>query len=307
MKLCYAFRRATFYPFFAGAAWNIPNDPKTRTEYLGKVNDIGFDGIELGFDAFGGFEATKQRAQEFQSVLEDSGAPCVAIRAGGGLCQPGTAPESRARLEKAVEIAGWTGVGIVNTALSTPPRDPAQDTGPSGQPSSHGSSALATEEDFIRTADVLRQVGVQAGAVGADITIEVHQHSIADNSWSTLHLLELTDSPHVFANPDLGNVLWSYEEPEESSEECVIALAPHSKYWHCKSLQRVHIPELDHSYFIRTPLPDGDIDYRFALSTMHEAGYDGYFALEGTNTGDQLHKDRRSVEYVKGILAELTD
>ena len=105
MKLCYAFRRATFYPFFAGAAWNIPNDPKTRTEYLGKVNDIGFDGIELGFDAFGGFEATKQRAQEFQSVLEDSGAPCVAIRAGGGLCQPGTAPESRARLEKAVEIA----------------------------------------------------------------------------------------------------------------------------------------------------------------------------------------------------------
>ena len=307
MKLCYAFRRATFYPFFAGAAWNIPNDPKTRTEYLGKVNDIGFDGIELGFDAFGGFEATKERAQEFQSILEDGGAPCVAIRAGGGLCQPGTASESRARLEKAVEIADWIGVGIVNTALATPPRDPTLDTGPSGQQSSHGSSALATEEDFIRTADVLRQGGTKAGAAGADITIEVHQHSIADNSWSTLHLLELTDSPHVFANPNLGNVLWTYEEPEESSEECIAALAPHSKYWHCKSLQRVHIPELNHSYYIRTALPDGDIDYRFALSAMHEACYDGYFALEGTNTGDQLHKDRRSVEYVKGILAELDD
>jgi sugar phosphate isomerase/epimerase len=69
----------------------------------------------------------------------------------------------------------------------------------------------------------------------------------------------------------------------------------------------VHIPELSHSYFIRTALPDGDIDYRFALSAMHEAGYDGYFALEGTNTGDQLHKDTRSVEYVKGILNELDD
>ena len=88
----------------------------------------------------------------------------------------------------------------------------------------------------------LREVGAQAGASGADITVEVHQHSIADNSWSTLHLLELTDSPHVFANPDLGNVLWTYEEPEESSEECVTALAPHSKYWHCKSLQRVPHP-----------------------------------------------------------------
>ena len=307
MKLCYAFRRATYYPFTAGAAWNIPDDPKTRTEYLGKVNDIGFDGIELGFDAFGGFDATRERAQEFQSVLSDAGAPCVAIRAGGGLSQPDVAAENRQRLEKAVEIAGWTGVGVVNTALGTPPRDTTLDTGPSGQPSSHGSSALATEDDFVRTAAALRKVGAQAGAVGADITIEVHQHSIADNSCSTLHLLELTDSPNVFANPDLGNVLWTYEEPEESSEECIVALAPHSKYWHCKSLQRLHIPELDHSYFIRTALPDGDIDYRFALSAMHEAGYDGYFALEGTNTGDQLHKDRQSVEYVKGILAELED
>jgi hypothetical protein len=40
---------------------------------------------------------------------------------------------------------------------------------------------------------------------------------------------------------------------------------------------------------------------------MHHAGYEGYFALEGTNTGDQLHKDKQSVDYVKGILAELED
>ena len=196
---------------------------------------------------------------------------------------------------------------MVNTALGTPPRDATLDTGPSGEPSSHGSSALATEDDFVRTANALREVGAVAGDHGINITIEVHQHSIADNSWSTLHLLELTNSPNVFANPDLGNVLWTYEEPEETMEECIVALAPHSKYWHCKSLQRVHIPELNHSYFIRTPLPDGDIDYRFALSAMHEAGYDGYFALEGTNTGDQLHKDKRSVDYVKDILAELED
>ena len=307
MKLCYAFRRGTFYPFMAGSAWDIPKDPKTRTEYLGKVNDIGFDGIELGFDAFGGFGATRRGAQEFQSVLADAGTPCVAIRAGGGLCQPSVAAESRRRLEKAVEIAGWIDADIVNTALGSPPRDATLDTGLSGERSSHGSSALATEEDFVRTAAVLRSVGAMAGDSGTDITIEVHQHSIADNSWSTLHLLELIDSPHVFANPDLGNVLWTYEEPDETSEECIVALAAHSKYWHCKSIRRIHIPELNHSYFITTPLPDGDIDYRFALSAMHHAGYEGYFALEGTNTGDQLHKDKQSVDYVKGILAELED
>ena len=165
MKLCYAFRRGTFYPFMAGSAWDIPKDPKTRTEYLGKVNDIGFDGIELGFDAFGGFGATRRGAKEFQSVLADAGTPCVAIRAGGGLCQPSVAAESRRRLEKAVEIAGWIDADIVNTALGSPPRDATLDTGLSGERSSHGSSALATEEDFVRTAAVLRSVGAMAGDV----------------------------------------------------------------------------------------------------------------------------------------------
>jgi sugar phosphate isomerase/epimerase len=148
-------------------------------------------------------------------------------------------------------------------------------------------------------------VGAQAGDLGVDITVEVHQHSIADNSWSTLHLLELTDSPHVSANPDLGNILWTYETPEESSEEAIVALAAHSKYWHCKNLNRVHIPEIEHSYFIRVPLPDGDIDYRFALEAMNEANYDGYMAIEGANTGDQLSKDRKSVEYINSVLTEL--
>ncbi len=177
--------------------------------------------------------------------------------------------------------------------------------GPNGEPSTHGSSAQATEEDFMRTANVLHEVGDQSGSLGLDITVEVHQHSIADNSWSALHLLDLTDRPHVFENPDLGNILWTYEIPEETSEDAITALAPHSKYWHSKNLHQVHIPELDHSYYIRVPLSDGDIDYRFAISAMADAGYDGYLAVEGGTAGDQLHQDRQRVEYVKGVLASL--
>jgi len=83
--------------------------------------------------------------------------------------------------------------------------------------------------------------------------------------------------------------------PDEHMEQCLSALAANSKYCHCKSRNRGHVPELDPSYCIRVPLPDGDIDYRFAISAMVEAGYDGYLAIEGANTGDQLYKDRRSV------------
>lgn len=164
---------------------------------------------------------------------------------------------------------------------------------------------MASSDDFKRTAAALREVGARAGGLGIDVSIEVHQQSITDNSWSTLHMLDLIDSPHVFANPDLGNIYWCYDIPEESTEDAIVALAPRSKYWHCKNLQRVHIPENEHAIFIRVPLPDGEIDYRFAISAMHDAGFDGYLAVEGMTQGDQITNDRRSLEYVKQLLSEI--
>ena len=304
MRIAYAFRRGTFFPFVGGRSWAL-GDAATRKRYLKSVREIGFDGIELGLDSFGDMEATKDSAREVRKELEDAGVPCVALRAGGGLCQPNVAEQNRHRLEKAVQVAEWVGAEIVNTALGTPPRNRTLGTTGNGAPTAPGSSQMATEEDFTRTAAALRKAGQMAGESGLNISIEVHQHSIADNSWSTLHLLDLTDSPYVFANPDLGNIYWNLDVPEETSEEAILALAPRSMYWHCKSLYRVHIPEIEHSYFVRTPLPDGDIDYRFAISAMVEAGYDGFLAIEGATSGDQLHKDRRSVEYVREILAEL--
>jgi sugar phosphate isomerase/epimerase len=106
----------------------------------------------------------------------------------------------------------------------------------------------------------------------------------------------------VGANPDLGNIYWQYEAPEETTEAAIVALAPRAVYWHCKNLRRLHIPELHRSFFQRVPLPDGDVDYRFAISAMLDAGYDGFLAIEGAQFGDQLSLDRRSLDYVKELL-----
>ena len=308
MKIAYAFRRTTVYPYTAGsygpAGWGLPDEPGLTT-FLKKINEIGFDGIELGFEVFGGYGATESSAKELQKRLLDSGAPCVAIRAGGVLCTPVVGEQNRDRLFKSIEIAGWLGIDIVNSALSGPPRNKTLGDNTPGKPIQQGSSQLASYQDFERTASILHEAGERAGSAGLEVTVEVHQLSIADTSTSTLKLLEMANSDHVFANPDLGNILWHYDEPEESSEDAIVALAPHSKYWHCKTLQRVHVPELDRAYFIRVPIPDGDIDYRFAINAMIEAGYEGYFALEGTNTGDHISKDARSVQYVRKIVAEI--
>ena len=303
MKIAYAFRRNIFYPFVGGHSHTQLPDGDATSRYLRMVSGIGFDGLELGMDSLGGQAATKSQVVALRKRLDDAGTRCVALRAGGGLSQPNVATQNRATLEKAIQVAEWMGAEVVNSAIASPPRNRMPGAGV-GAPVSQGSSQLASEDDFVRTARVLREAGQMAGSAGVSITIEVHQNSIADNSWATLHLLELADSPHVYANPDLGNILWNYDEPEETMEEAIVALAPRSKYWHCKNLHRVYVPEVERSYFVRVPLPDGDIDYRFAISAMVDAGYDGYLAIEGATSGDQLYKDQRSLEYVRKILAE---
>lgn len=304
MKIAYAFRSAVSYPDLGTESRRLP-EGKGRARFLKHINRIGFDGLELGLESIGGMDATKESVTELREELEDYGTPCVAVRGGGGFHSPETAASNRKNIEKVIEVASWLGADIVNTSTGTPPRYLDQPGSFVGDPVSQGASLLATEDDFERTARVLHEVGEVAGDNGLRITLEVHQHSITDNSWSTLHMLDLADSPHIFANPDLGNIFWTYDVPEETSEEAILALAPRSKYWHCKNLVRVHIPENRHAIFLRVPLPDGQIDYRFAIHSMDDAGYDGYLAVEGAQTGDALYADQRSFDYVQSVFSDI--
>lgn len=305
MKLAYAFRRNIFHPFTGGSSRAQLPERNALGRYLRMVKDMGFDGLELGMDSWAMSDIDELVVSQTRNVLEDAGLTCVAVRAGGGFDNPRVASQNHRRLEKAIEVAGWIGAEIVNTAIVTPPKTNGDNGSMNGTLVPDPSSKSASQQDFERTASVLREVGIVAGGAGLNITIEVHQRSIADNSWSVLHLLDLIGSSYVHANPDLGNIFWNYDEPEETMEEAILALAPRSKYWHCKNLHRVHIPEIERSYFIRVPLSDGDIDYRFAIFAMADAGYDGYLAIEGGTTGDQIHQDRKSLEYVKGVVASL--
>jgi sugar phosphate isomerase/epimerase len=302
MKIAYALRRSNLYPY-VGDPWNIPGR-EVRTAWYRKVREMGFDGIEIANNSVGGPSAPSGAVQELRRELADNGVPCVCVRGGGGLASPRAAAESRKHLDEAIAFAAGLGCPLVNTSIGVP----TVDTVPGnfvGEPTSQGSSRDAHESDFEVTAAGYRSAAKRAADHAIEISIEVHQHSIADNSWSALHLLDLIDQPNVGVNPDLGNILWTYDIPEETSEAAILAMAPRARYWHCKNLRRVHIPENRHTIFLRVPLPDGDIDYRFAISAMVAAGYSGYLAIEGMQLGDHLSMDGRSVEYVKQFLAEL--
>jgi sugar phosphate isomerase/epimerase len=303
MKIAYAFRRSKVYPY-TGDDWNLPGK-EVRPQWYKQVREAGFDGIEIAINAVGGASTSLPAVAELRRELEANGAPCVCVRGGGGLANPHAAADSRRRLDEAITFASQIGAGVVNTTVGTPTLAhlPGNFV---GDPTSQGGSREARESDYEATARGFREAARRAADLGINLSIEIHQHSIADNSWSALHLLELIEQPNVSLNPDLGNIHWTYEVPEETTDHAILALAAKSRfYWHCKNMVRVHIPENRHTIFLRCPLPDGDIDYRFAISAMVAAGFDGYLAIEGAKDGDQLSADCRSIAYVRRILREL--
>ena len=297
MKIAYAFRRCASYPYNGPG---LPTDASDRRQFLAKVKEIGFEGIELP-----AMNLADAAVDTLRAELEDAGVPCVAIRGGGGAAHPRVAAANKKRMEEAVRFAAKIGASVVNSTVTTPPRDPGGKGTYRGESVSQGSSRYASEADYERTANAVTDVANVAADLGVEISIEVHQNSIADNSWSALHLRGLIDAPNVGINPDLGNIYWTYDIPEESCENAIVALAPHVNYWHCKSLCRVHIPDLETAIYVQVPLPDGEIDYRFAIAALLDAGYEGYLAIEGVRDGDAFHQDGRSVAYVKSVLAEL--
>jgi len=304
MKYIYAFRRSTYFPFNRQGWRNLPASDALNS-FLQKISGMGFDGIELGLDYFSDdLTEAKREASELKNLLEEFGLPCLALRGGGGLALPKNAERNLKRLEKMIEIGSVLKVNVINTTATIESRKMGAVSERGGK-NPHGSSRDATHEDFERLATSVTTIAEGASEFGIILTLEVHQNSIIDNSWSALHFLNMVQSKNVFLNPDLGNVLWNYDIPEENIEDCIVALAPYSKYWHCKNLQRIYVPELGHSYFVRCPLPDGDIDYRYAVAAMVDADFDGYIAIEGATDGDFITKDLKSLLYMKEICNDL--
>ena len=304
MKLVYGIRSSMYYPFRGGEGGRHLPPPELREEYLGKIREMDFDGVELSVESLGGLDAGKDRILELRKELEDAGLPCLAVRTKGGLHEPEIADKNRAFLHKGVQIAGWIGAGIVDATVTTIPKEKRSGFG-QGEAGSEGSSRDAGDREYEITAGGIAEAADVAADLGVGISIEVHHSSIVDNSSSAIRMLELVDRPNVGVNPDVKNMVWAYDIPEEPWEEMMLALAPHSNYWHCKNIKRIHIPQLNYSVFLRVPLPDGDINYHFALAAMVKAGYKGCLTIEGVQEGDQLYKDGVSAAYARKLIHEL--
>ncbi len=310
MRFCYAHRRFTLYPDNLNS-WDLTPDAY-NAPFLKRVKAIGFDTLEVGAEVIEKTGGSERQVKEFGKRLAGAGLPIGCVRAGGTLTDARHGPKNREGQFKAIQYAGWAGAEVVNGALSAPSRYPGHPAGSkpgsgSGWPESQDSSRDAQMYDYEALAKALQAACDRAAGAGVNISVEVHQNSLVDNSWSGVMVHKMVGRKNFGLNPDLGNIYWTYDVPEESSDDAIQKLAPVSVYWHCKNLFRVYHPENQRAVYLRVPLPDGELDYRFAMSAMHGAGYKGYMAIEGAWAGDQFYGDQKSLDYSKGIWAELEE
>lgn len=307
MRFCYAHRRFALYPQSVDS-WNLSVENYTD-DFLRKVKSMGFDAIEVGFEVFDKLGNPKAEIGTFAKKVNDQGLKIGAIRSGGTLTDAKNGPANVKKINQAIKYAEWCGAEVVNGALSAPARYPGHPPGSlpgsqHGWPLSQDSSKDAMIWVFERMAENFKNACDIADHVGVNITVEVHQNSPVDNSWAAVLLNQMVGRDNFGINPDLGNILWNYDVPEEDFDQSILAMAPISKYWHCKNLLRVYHPENNRSVYLRVPLSDGEIDYRFAITAMADANYSGYMAIEGTTLGDQWEHDLKSINYAKSVLKE---
>ena len=308
MKFCYANRRMTLYPNSVDP-WDLAPEDYTN-EFLSKVKEMGFDALEIGSDTLDRTGGSEKSISEFAKRINDFGLDIGCVRSGGTLTEAKNAPENIRKMEKSINYAKITGAEVVNGAISAPIRYPGSPEGSSyasgtGWFKSQDSSKEATLWIYEHLSKIYQKACDQASDNQINVSVEIHQNSPVDNSWSAKYLHELVDRKNFGINPDLGNVLWNYDQPEETFENCIDNVSAISNYWHCKNLQTIYHPENQRSVFIRVPLQDGEIDYRYAITSMKKSGYKGYMAIEGTQNGDQFYKDYQSISYAKKVAESL--
>jgi sugar phosphate isomerase/epimerase len=125
-------------------------------------------------------------------------------------------------------------------------------------------------------------------AQAADVKIADENH-IDFNSDEMLSLIKAVDSPYFGINFDTGNFMRVLDDPIKGMQK----LARYTFSTHVKDLKPNRQAAVDDWYFFSTtPVGDGLVDNQKLAQLLHEAGYQGFLAVEL----DTLHPDYKDDE-----------
>jgi len=138
------------------------------------------------------------------------------------------------------------------------------------------------------------------------ITLALENHGkLAGRSDQIQSILNAVGSPALKANPDTGNFLLVHQSPHTAVAE----LATRAAMCHFKDFRVVADDYAGLAYvgteglkFAGTAIGEGDVDLPDCVTSLKQAGFDGWLNIEYEGEEDPLTALPRSVEYAKHLL-----
>jgi sugar phosphate isomerase/epimerase len=289
------------------SGWNYPRPmfstlptPEELTPLLRYTRLIGFEGIDLADSWLNWFALDDAGARALRQQIEAEGLVCAGMNPYRSiLVGHESAGRNEERLYRTVEVAAILGAPVVNIPLSVPFPAVWSEAERAARQLDLRRAADYADADWQTTADKLIALARHAAARNVALSLELHDDGMLDDSEATLRLWRMIDQPNVGVNPDLQN-LYRVPYPCENWRRALLNLAPHTNLWHVKSCAKTHVVDEARTYSRGATLVSGEIDYRWAMTMMVRAGFDGWISIE-SGGGDSFEAAATDLAYLKRI------
>lgn len=143
----------------------------------------------------------------------------------------------------------------------------------------------------------LGELGRHAAELGLLVSLEMYEDTLLGTGESAARLVEAIGLPNVGLNPDIGNLI-RLHRPVERWQDLMAATAPYMNYWHVKNYARTEDRARDLYLSLPSPMEAGLIDYRSAMRTAIENGFQGVICTEQYG-GDGLSISAANRDYLR--------
>ena len=292
------------------SGWNYPRPlfsvvptPEERAPIFAFIRHAGFDGVDLADSWLNWFAMSDDDLRGLRQQVESYGLVCAGLNPYRSiLVRHEAAAHNEERLYRTVEVAAILGVPVINIPLSVPFPVVWSEAERAARQLHLARAADYSDEDWQATADKLIALARTAARHGVALTLELHDDGMLDDSPATLRLWRMVDQPNVGVNPDLQN-LYRVPYPCENWRQALLNLAPHTNFWHVKSCAKTYVVDEARTYSRGATLVGGEIDYRWALTQMVKAGYDGWISIK-SGGGDSLEHATSDLAYLRRLLRD---
>ncbi len=147
----------------------------------------------------------------------------------------------------------------------------------------------------------IRDLADHAGGCDIRLSLEMYEDTYIGTARDAVRFMTDLDHPAARLNIDIGNLI-RLHRPVEPWAEMIALCATFAGYWHVKNYTRMEDSASGQVMTHPAPLLGGTINWRAAIWTALELGFDSPFLVEHYG-GDGLWVCARNRDYIREVLA----